>query len=403
MMTEKNGYATRCASLYLPEGALSLPRQFCQALGLRGETAAAVCRMAAENRQYCANLRGLEAAMAQGRILEAVVGLCDCQTMALTVELCGIRAVLPREELLYPWDGRPVRDIAAITRVGKPIQFKIQRILRGERGEVTAYLSRRLAQEECIRQYLSRRVPGDLLPIRVTHLEPFGAFADVGCGVISLLPIDAISVSRISHPRDRFHPGQFLPALIRQIDPAAGRITLTHKELLGTWAENAAMFAPCQTVPGIVRSVEEYGIFVELAPNLAGLAEYRADAVPGEGYSVYIKSITPERMKVKLTLIDPIEPGSAEPSPLRYFFPPADASGMPLNPSGMPSDASGMPSDASGMPMNPSGMPSDASGMPGMSGHMTYWRYSPESCPRRIETAFAREGDPLRREEARCC
>mgnify|MGYP004631879693 FL=1 len=127
---------------------------------------------------------------------------------------------------------------------------------------------------------------------------------------------------------------------------------------------------------------KEYGIFVELAPNLAGLAEYRADAVPGEGYSVYIKSITPERMKVKLTLIDPIEPGSAEPAPLRYFFPPADASGMP-------SDASGMPSDASEMP--------------GMSGHMTYWRYSPESCPRRIETAFAREGDPLRREEARCC
>ena len=68
--------------------------------------------------------------MAEGRILEAVVGLCDCQTMALTVDLGGIRAVLPREELLYPWDGRPIRDIAAITQVGKPVQFLIQRILR---------------------------------------------------------------------------------------------------------------------------------------------------------------------------------------------------------------------------------------------------------------------------------
>ena len=224
---------------------------------------------------------------------------------------------------------------------------------------MTAYLSRRLAQEECIRQFLAHRSPGDLLPIRVTHLEPFGAFADVGCGVISLLPIDAISVSRISHPRDRFHAGQFLPALIRQIDTAAGRITLTHKELLGTWSENAAMFAPCQTVPGIVRSVEEYGIFVELAPNLAGLAEYRDDVNPGEGYSVYIKSITPERMKIKLNLIDPIEPGNAEAAPLQYFFPASD--------------------------------------------HMTYWRYSPESCPRRIETAFAKEEKPLRQEEVRYC
>lgn len=358
-MTEKNGYTVRTAPLYLPEGALTLPQQFCQSIGLRGDAAAAVYRMAAENRQYCANLRGLETAMAEGRILEAVVGLCDCQTMALTVDLGGIRAVLPREELLYPWDGRPIRDIAAITRVGKPVQFLIQRILRSERGEVTAYLSRRLAQEECIRQFLAHRSPGDLLPIRVTHLEPFGAFADVGCGVISLLPIDAISVSRISHPRDRFHAGQFLPALIRQIDTAAGRITLTHKELLGTWSENAAMFAPCQTVPGIVRSVEEYGIFVELAPNLAGLAEYRNDVNPGEGYSVYIKSITPERMKIKLNLIDPIEPGNAETAPLQYFFPASD--------------------------------------------HMTYWRYSPESCPRRIETAFAKEEKPLRQEEVRYC
>lgn len=359
MMTEKNGYLSRTAHVYVPEGTLSLPQQFCQAIGLQGEAAALVYRMAAENRQYCANLQGLETAMAEDRILEAVVGLCDCQTMALTLDLGGIRAVLPREELLYPWDGRPIRDIAAITRVGKPVQFKIQRILHNERGEMTAYLSRRLAQEECIRQSLAHRCPGDLLPIRVTHLEPFGAFADVGCGVISLLPIDAISVSRISHPRDRFHPGQFLPALIRQIDTAAGRITLTHKELLGTWSENAAMFAPFQTVPGIVRSVEEYGIFVELAPNLAGLAEYRADVTPGEGYSVYIKSITPERMKVKLTLIDPIEPSRADPTPLRYFFPASD--------------------------------------------HMAYWRYSPENCIRRIETAFTSEGSATQTEEVHYC
>ena len=42
--------------------------------------------------------------------------------------------------------------------------------------------------------------------------------------------------------------------------------------MLGTWAENAALFSPGQTVTGVVRSVEDYGIFVELTPNLAGLA-----------------------------------------------------------------------------------------------------------------------------------
>ena len=51
-------------------------------------------------------------------------------------------------------------------------------------------------------------------------------------------------------------------------------------------------------------------MFVELAPNLAGLAELRdgdremAQALVGRTAAVFIKSITPERMKVKLVLID---------------------------------------------------------------------------------------------------
>lgn len=56
--------------------------------------------------------------------------------------------------------------------------------------------------------------------------------------------------------------------------------------------------------PGIVRSVERYGIFVELKPNLAGLAEYVPGVVPGQHASVYIKNLIPERMKIKLIIVD---------------------------------------------------------------------------------------------------
>ena len=82
------------------------------------------------------------------------------------------------------------------------------------------------------------------------------------------------------------------------------------KELLGTWEENAASFEAGQTVSGIIRSVESYGVFVELAPNLAGLAEIRdgsehqAASSIGGCAAVYIKSIIPEKMKIKLVLID---------------------------------------------------------------------------------------------------
>ena len=70
---------------------------------------------------------------------------------------------------------------------------------------------------------------------------------------------------------------------------------------------------------GIIRSVESYGVFVELTPNLAGLAEYRDDVFPGQTAAVYIKSIIPEKMKIKLIIIDAQEV-SDEPASPRYFI-----------------------------------------------------------------------------------
>ena len=87
-------------------------------------------------------------------------------------------------------------------------------------------------------------------------------------------------------------------------EDSQGRFVLTIRELLGTWAENAAAFTPGETVVGIVRSVEDYGTFVEIAPNLAGLAESCPDLRPGQAVSVYIKSILPEKMKIKLVIVN---------------------------------------------------------------------------------------------------
>ena len=132
-----------------------------------------------------------------------------------------------------------------------------------------------------------------------------------------MLPMEQISVSRISHPKDRFRVGQKILAVVRSIDPSQHRFTMTHKELLGTWLENASWFRPGETVSGIVRSVKEYGSFIELAPNLSGLADVREDLSPGESVSVYIKSIRPERMKIKLQLIEKL-PGPVPLPPIQY-------------------------------------------------------------------------------------
>ena len=277
----------------------------------------------AENREYVTSLSGLERALKEGRILESTVVLCD-SAMRLHVDLYGIVGIIEREECVFCRNGEEIKDIAVITRVGKPICFKIIDI-RIENGKPLAILSRRLAQEECIRNRLMDLVSGDIIPAKVTHLESFGAFVDIGCGVASLLSVDCISVSRISHPSDRLRVGDNINVVVKTIDQDTGRIFVSMRELLGTWEENASRFEAGQTVAGIVRSIESYGVFVELTPNLAGLAEIREDtrdneiAEVGKSVAVYIKSIIPDRMKIKLVLIDSYK-GESKRSGIEYFI-----------------------------------------------------------------------------------
>ena len=291
-----------------------------------------------ENREYLYSPASLEKAMINGRIIEAAATMCD-SALSLSVNLGCMDGIIERDESALS-DGE-IKDIAVITRVGKPVCFKILSIEKLH-GEPIAYLSRRAAQAECMENYVSKLAPGDIIDAKVTHLEPFGAFVDVGCGIISLMSIDSISVSRISHPKDRFKAGMFIRAVVKSVDAPAGRLYVSHKELLGTWEENVAAFSVGQTVAGTVRSIEPYGIFVELTPNLAGLAEYREDIAVGDRAAVYIKNIIPEKMKVKLVIVDS---QSDEPEVNEiYYYETGD--------------------------------------------HMDEWVYSPPSCPKVIKTVF---------------
>ena len=293
-----------------------------------------------ENRLALSSKATLKDAWYNGKTLEARAVMCD-KEHNLHVDLGAMRGLIVREEGAIGIEDGSVRDIAIISRVNKPVVFKILGFAPDAQGDTIALLSRRAVQEDCMRDYVRQLRSGDVIDAVVTHMEPFGVFCDIGAGISALMPIDAISVSRIPHPSARFHPGQRIKAIVKARD-ALDRVTLSYKELLGTWEENAAFFKPGETVPGIVRSVERYGIFVELRENLAGLAEYVSGVEPGQHASVYIKSLIPERMKIKLIIVDSFD--AVYPSaPPHYFF---------------------------------------------TGRHMDRWVYSPAACPKVIETDF---------------
>ncbi|MCL2087524.1 MAG: S1 RNA-binding domain-containing protein [Oscillospiraceae bacterium] len=237
---------------------------------------------------------------------EAPCVVCDSQHN-LIVDFGFMKGLVPREEGAVGIDTGRTRDIALISRVNKPICFKVTGFSIDNFGKEIALLSRKAAQLECIENYISKLTKGDIVKVKVTHLEQFGAFVDIGRGLSSLIPIDSISISRISHPSDRFYIGQQIFAVVKEKEE--GKITLSHKELLGTWSENAAGFSVGETVAGIVRSIEGYGIFIELLPNLAGLAELKDNIFVNQQTSVYIKAIVPDKMKIKLIIVDAFSEG----------------------------------------------------------------------------------------------
>lgn len=268
------------------------------------------------NKNYLKSTSSLKEAKELGIILEAKALMCDCEHN-LIIDIPCAKAIIPRIEGAIGIDSGKTKDIALLSRVNKPVCFKVMDIVSNESNETIIILSRKAAQEECIENYINNLKSGDVIPAKITHIEQFGCFVDIGCGIASLIPIDAISISRISHPSDRFYNGQDIFAVVKGKEE--GRVFLTHKELLGTWSENASLFEVGQTVGGVIRSIENYGIFIELAPNLAGLAEPKDNVHIGQSASVFIKSIIPEKMKVKLIIVDVFSSSGFDKS-LNYYI-----------------------------------------------------------------------------------
>lgn len=261
------------------------------------------------------SMEQIRSAYESGAVLEGRVLLCD-KEHNMFVDLGAMKGVIPHDQGAIGIDDGSVRDIALISKVNKNVCFKIVDFIDQSDG-MLAVLSRKAVQLDCKREYVDKLEKGQVIDARITHLEKFGAFVDIGAGVNALIPIDMISVSRIPHPSERFSENEDIRAVVRNVQD--GKITLSHRELLGTWNENAALFAPGETVPGIIRSVENYGVFVELTPNLAGLAEIVGNVHTGQRACVYIKSIIPERMKLKLVIVDAFT-ADYEKEKSRYFF-----------------------------------------------------------------------------------
>ncbi len=234
-------------------------------------------------------------------IFQGIVEKCD-ENYNLYIKMDnGLEGIMPRQEIEainVDENGLPKTNLC-IGKVHKYVQYKVK-----EKQDERFILSRKEVQKEVIKFIKTDLQVGEKVNGIVKSITPYGAFIDIGGGVVGLVHIEDLSVARIKSPFERIKIGQKLKIMVKSIDREAGKINLSYKENFGTWEENAKEFEVGKKVQGIVRETAKNneGIFIELTPNLVGMVEYKNGLDYGEKVDVTIKKIDYEKKKVKLIL-----------------------------------------------------------------------------------------------------
>lgn len=233
----------------------------------------------------------------------------------LELDLFGLRAFCPSSqiELHKPENLAPY--------VGETYTFRIMEVK--EDGSKIVLSRRALLKEEedaRLAEVKAKIVPGAVLQGRVTRLQPFGAFVDLG-GIEGLVHLTELSRGRAQHPSDVVQAGEEIEVQVLKVEETADksgrkteRISLSRKALeKDPWEEAAERFPVGTKVKGKVVRLQPFGAFIEVASGLDGMAhiseladrriEHPRDAVKeGDEVEATVLAIEPEKKRLSLSL-----------------------------------------------------------------------------------------------------
>jgi small subunit ribosomal protein S1 len=194
-----------------------------------------------------------------GRVVDKTKG-------GLRIDLNGIEAFLPGSQI----DSRPIRGLDSY--IGQDIEAKIIKFSRRRNNIV---LSRKVITDELVNEQkaetLTKIDVGFIVDGVIKNLTEYGAFVDIG-GIDGLLHVTDMSWGRIHHPGDRFNVGDHIQVKVLKLDREKEKVSLGYKQLLpDPWSTVVEVYPVNTKLNGIVSSVTEYGVFVELESGVEGL------------------------------------------------------------------------------------------------------------------------------------
>lgn len=237
----------------------------------------------------------------EGKIVEKIKG-------GFSVDI-GLDAFMPASQV----DLKPVTNPAEW--LGKTIQVLV---LEMDRSKGSVLVSRRkiAESEKAVKRAatLSTIQEGQLFQGKVNGLTNFGAFVDIG-GVEGLLHNSDLSWNRNETAQKTLKVGQDVEVKVLKYDAATHRISLGRKQLLQhPWEGLEKKYPIGSIVKGKVKSLADFGAFVELEAGIEGLVHVsefswtervkkpQGHLKAGQDVQVKMLSIDRENEKISLSL-----------------------------------------------------------------------------------------------------
>jgi len=158
--------------------------------------------------------------------------------------------------------------------------------------------------------------PGTIVTTKVTTLTNYGAFAEIEPGIDGLVHVSDLSWTRkYNHPSDALEKGQELKCVVLDVNEQKHRVSLGIKQMTeDPWIRAIPeKYIPGQIVKGKATKLTNFGVFVELEPDLEGLlhiselADHKVESPKdvvdtGQEIEVKILRVDPESRKIGLSL-----------------------------------------------------------------------------------------------------
>lgn len=164
----------------------------------------------------------LWAELAEGQVRTGVIR--SIREFGAFVDLGGVDGLIHVSDLSWSRIEKP----EDVVQVGQTVQVKVLKIDPNNRK---ISLGLKQLQADPWSTLESRLPPGSVVTGKVVRLADFGAFVEIEPGIEGLVHVTELSHERVRRPSDVVKAGQEVQVMVKKVDPAQKRISLSMKAM----------------------------------------------------------------------------------------------------------------------------------------------------------------------------